>query len=289
MPAAPLVWLITGCSSGIGRALAIAAIKRGDLVIATTRAKSFDTIRNLTEIGAHIMELDVTASLDHLKEVAAEAVKVYGRVDVVMNNAGFALRGSLEETSHEDSLAQFNTNLFGALNVSRTFLPHMRERGTGTICFIGSCFGWAPFPFTGLYNASKFALRGMADTLNQEISQFGLRSICFDSGCFRTQIIDHIAPIVSNIDAYNEAGHSNNTLLFSLNGKQKGDPERGVNVIIDVVKREGLAAVLSDDEIPSGFALGQDCYNAVKEECEKTLARLEKWKALTFSTDYPDN
>ncbi|KAF9005044.1 hypothetical protein BDQ17DRAFT_1240690 [Cyathus striatus] len=278
-----LVWLITGTSSGIGREMTLAALQRGDKVIATTRTQSFNTILDLKEQGADILELDVAASLDTLKEIAKEAIKIHGRVDVVVNNAGFIVSGSLEETSHEETLSQFNTNVFGALNVSRVFLPYMRERKSGTIAFIGSCYGWRSVPFSGLYVTTKFALRGLSETLHEEIAPFGLRSICFDSGCFRTPVLDKRIKWHSRLPEYREHGDRANAELLSYSGYQKGDPVRGVNAIIDVVRGEGPA---EGRKPPAVFSLGVDCYETVKGHCEKTLERLEEWKDVTLSTDF---
>jgi NAD(P)-dependent dehydrogenase (short-subunit alcohol dehydrogenase family) len=287
MPSQPFVWVITGCSTGVGRAMAIAALKRGDKVIATTRAESFHKIKDLTSEGADILTLDVTASLDELKQIAAQAVAIYGHVDVVMNNAGFVLSGTYEETTHEDTLTQFNTNVFGALNVSRAFLPHMRPRRTGTIAFIGSCWGWIGVPFVGLYVASKFALRGISETLHQEIAPFGMQSLCFDSGCFRTPVLGKIQRQTAGISDYKEHGEAHDVMRRSFDGAQRGDPVRGVNAIIDIIKGEGLAA---GKKIPiDGFAIGVDAYGTVKKSSEDVLERLEEWKEVTLSTDFPES
>ncbi|KAG8895573.1 hypothetical protein FRB99_000457, partial [Tulasnella sp. 403] len=129
-----LVWLITGTSSGVGRDLTLEALKRGDKVIATARNTSkIDPA--LRANGAELLQLDVTDSLDNLKIVAGRAIGIYGRVDVVVNNAGYVLVGAIEENTPEETFAQFNTNVFGALNVTRAFLPHMRKRKSGTIFF----------------------------------------------------------------------------------------------------------------------------------------------------------
>ncbi|KAF5310146.1 hypothetical protein D9619_010394 [Psilocybe cf. subviscida] len=286
MSSQPFVWVITGCSTGVGREMAIAALKRGDKVIATTRAESFHKIKDLTPLGADILTLDVTSSLDELKQIATQAVAIYGHVDAVVNNAGFVLSGSYEETTHEDTLTQFNTNVFGALNVSRAFLPHMRSRRSGTIAFIGSCWGWIGVSFVGLYVASKFALRGISETLHYEIAPFGLQSLCFDSGCFRTPVLAKIERTI-NIPDYKEAGEAHDAMRKSFDGAQRGDPVRGSNAIIDIIKGEGLAA---GKKIPvNGFAIGVDAYGTVKKSAEDVLERLEEWKEVTLSTDYPEN
>lgn len=147
-------------------------------------------------------------------------------------------------------------------------------------------------------------MEGMSDTLDEEISPFGLRSICFDSGCFRTPVLGKVRYKPGAIEDYREAGEVTNAALLgtyfvnhrmvvqrltlyhtAYNGAQKGDPIRGVNTIIDVIKREGVA---QGKDIPSGFSLGADCYETVKNHCEDTLQRLEAWKEVTLSTEYPD-
>lgn len=156
----PLVWLITGTSSGLGHDLALAALARGELVVATTRTRSLSSLEDLRSKGAHILELDVTWPLDKLKDVAMEAVGICGRIDVLVNNAGYAELGALEEHTHEETVQQFKVNVFGALNVSRAFLPHMRTQRSGVVMFMGSVTSWVQSPFNGLYGATKCALKG---------------------------------------------------------------------------------------------------------------------------------
>ncbi|KAF5340171.1 hypothetical protein D9758_014998 [Tetrapyrgos nigripes] len=188
-----LVWVITGTSSGLGHDLTLAALARGDKVIATARARSIGTLDDLNAKGADTLELDVTAPLDTLKEVAKKAVEIHGRVDVVVNSAGYILAGALEENTrrlpsfgaiiHFISIptrryrnVYYSTNVFGALNVTRAFLPYMRQRKTGTIVWMGSLTGWISGPAAGLYCTTKYALRGISGTLHEEISPLGLRS-----------------------------------------------------------------------------------------------------------------
>ncbi|KAK0499058.1 hypothetical protein EDD18DRAFT_1070799, partial [Armillaria luteobubalina] len=154
-----LVWLITGTSTGLGRDLVLAALERGDKIIATARARSLHFLADLKETSAEMLELDVTAPPDDLKKVADKAVAIYGRVDVLVNNAGYILVGAPEESTPEETFDQFNTDVFGALNVTRAFLPHMRARRTGTFVWLGSIGGWRAVPNAGLYSTTKWALR----------------------------------------------------------------------------------------------------------------------------------
>ncbi|KAF8956242.1 short chain dehydrogenase [Flammula alnicola] len=285
--ASQLVWLITGTSSGLGRQLALEALKRGEKVIATGRARSIAKLEDLKAQGADILELDVTSPLEELQEVAKKAVAIHGRIDVLVNNAGYILVGALEESTPQETLDQFNTNVFGALNVARAFLPYMREKRTGTIIWLGSIAGWTSAPYAGLYSATKWALRGISETLNEEISPLGLRSICFDFGYFRTSFLqpDQRAPKVARIPDYKELSDHGEAGLQAYNGKQPGNPLKGVEVIVDVVRGEGQAA---GKAFPVGLALGTDCYNIAKTVTEKALGRLEEWQEVSFSTDFKD-
>ncbi|TFK39239.1 hypothetical protein BDQ12DRAFT_604317, partial [Crucibulum laeve] len=178
-----------------------------------------------------------------------------------------------------------STNVFGALNVTRAFLPYMRERKTGTVVFIGSIGGWREVPYAGLYATTKYALRGISESLDAEISPLGLRSICIDFGYFRTSFLsaDQRSPPVARIPDYRPTLDKTEASLQAYNGKQPGNPLKGVEVILDVVRGEGAAAVKS---FPRGLALGTDCYNVVKAESEKILTRIEEWKEVSFSTDF---
>ncbi|TFY74705.1 hypothetical protein EWM64_g9307, partial [Hericium alpestre] len=176
-----LVWLITGTSSGLGRLLTLEALKRDDKVIATTRSRSIHKLDNLKQQGADVLELEVTAPLEDLHEVAKQAVAIYGRVDVLVNNAGYYCPGALEETT---------TNVFGGLNIIRAFLPYMRARKTGTVVWLGSIAGWISLANAGLYNASKAAIRSLSMVLDAELVSIGLRSMVFEFGFFRTEFLN---------------------------------------------------------------------------------------------------
>ncbi|KAJ7191785.1 hypothetical protein GGX14DRAFT_596989 [Mycena pura] len=218
--------------AGLGRELALEALKRGD-------------------------SLDVTASLEELHAIAKAAAEIYGRIDVVVNNnAGYVLLGTVEESTPEETLSQFDTNVFGALNVTRAFLPYMRPRRTGTI---------VSMPVGGLYSATKFALRGISDALNLELAPLGLRSICIDFGCFRTLEPGHRTPIISRIAGYREMTQKTEDGGRNYRGKQPGDLGKGVVAVLDVVRGEGAAV---EKPFPTSLTLGSDCYAVVKEMSE---------------------
>jgi len=283
-----LVWLITGTSSGIGRELVLAALSRGEHVIATARARSIHTLAPLKEMGAAILELDVTAPLEKLESIASEAVKIYGKVDVLVNNAGvYNAPGPVENLTPEDTVNQFNANLFGPLNVSRAFLPYMRERRSGTIAWIGSTGSHRHIPNSGIYCATKAAMISISEALNSELEAFNIRSICFDLGVFRTDIMqpERLPLLKHRIHAYKDSAEKWDTYLRGIHQTQPGDPAKAAEVVVQVLQGEGVAA---GKQIPSKFALGSDAYDVIKECYLESLAKLEEWKEVTQSTDIED-
>lgn len=169
-----LVWLVTGCSSGFGEQFVHGILARGDKVIAT--ARKLEKITHLEKAGAAILQLDITNSQQSIRETMSEALSIYGGIDVLVNNAAFASMGTWEDLEYvvsnipwgptdlvarlEDFIAQFDTNVFGTIRVTRALLPHFRQRRSGTAVFIGSLSGWIGHPAVGAYAGSKFALEG---------------------------------------------------------------------------------------------------------------------------------
>ncbi|KXN91710.1 hypothetical protein AN958_12562 [Leucoagaricus sp. SymC.cos] len=280
-----LVWLITGTSSGFGRELVISALKRGDKVIATTRARSLAQLEDLKARGAEILELDVTAPVEILKSIAAKALGIYGRIDVLVNNAGSVLVGAIEENTAEETLSQFHTNLFGGLNLTRAILPFMRERKTGTLVFFGSIGGWLSIPNSGIYVATKFATRGLTTTLHDEIAPLGLRAVCVEPGFFRTKLFapGNKTAWESRIEAYKLVTEPAEAVIEMSDGKQPGDPQKAAEIIVDLVRGEGVA---KGKPWPRFLALGPDSYAMIKEELRKASEALEEWKDVSSSTNF---
>lgn len=160
----PLVWLITGCSSGFGTEFVRQLLSLGDLVIATARNTS--KLQHLQQIPHSpnqlaLLQLDVTASQDFLNATIIEATNIHGRIDVLVNNAGYVALGGWEDLGYEGFVKQFETNVFGSVKVTNAVLPHMRERKSGTLVFVSSLSGWKGDGFCGAYGGSKFAVEGM--------------------------------------------------------------------------------------------------------------------------------
>ncbi|KAI1416386.1 NAD(P)-binding protein [Hypoxylon sp. FL1857] len=278
-----LVWLITGCSSGFGELLTHQALSRGDLVIAT--ARKLEKIAHLEKAGAAVLELDVTRSQKDINETVSKAIGIYGRIDVVVNNAAYVASGAWEDIEYDQLLAQFDTNVFGVFKVTRAVLPHLRERRSGTLVFIGSLSGWHGHPFTGPYAGSKFALEGLVESLWRETEALGIKTLLVEPGRFRTMLLspDNLKAVPSKIPDYAEASKAHIDGLAKEDRAQPGDPQKAIKIIVDLVRKEGCA---EGKEVPFRFPLGADCYITIKEKCEETLSLLRDWNHVINSTDH---
>ncbi|KAA1468986.1 NAD(P)-binding protein [Dentipellis sp. KUC8613] len=281
-----LVWLITGTSAGLGRLMTLEALKRGDKVIATARGRSVDKLNELKEKGADVLELEVTAPLETLHEVAKKAIAIHGRIDVLVNNAGYLAGGALEETTPEETYDQFNTNIFGALNVARAFLPYMRPRKTGTVVWIGSIAGWEGIVSAGLYCATKTAIRSLSMAMDNELQPLGLRSMNFEFGYFRTTFLapSQRTSTNSRIADYDNVCGAAAAALAAYDGKQPGDPVKGIKIMVDLIRGEGVAAGRT---VPHTIQFGSDTLKTVRDFCGETVARIDEWEDVFASTDFP--
>ncbi|GFF27394.1 uncharacterized oxidoreductase YusZ, partial [Aspergillus udagawae] len=187
----PLVWLVTGCSSGFGRVFVEQILARGDRVIATARRA--ESIEDLSSGGPAVLQLDVTSDQDNLNQTMAKAIAIYGHIDVLVNNAAYVAVGAWENVSDEEFRANFDTNVFGVLKVTKALLPHFRQRRSGTTVFISSRSGWYGNPLVGPYSGTKFALEGqisrLVESLWRETEPLGLRTLLIEPGRFRTLLL----------------------------------------------------------------------------------------------------
>lgn len=306
-PANSLVWLVTGCSSGFGLEFYLNIKARGDYIIATARDLSNPNMRHYiqvsqTEDNVSVLQLDVTASQESLNGIIAEAIKIYGRIDVLVNNAGYVALGGWEDLGYDGFVEQFETNVFGLLKVTNAVLPHMRERRSGTLVFMGSLSGWKGNEFCGAYAGSKFAVEGMVEALQKEVEQFGIRTLLFEPGQFRTNLLSpsHVVANVSKIDDYKEASEMTLRSYTDVDSKQRGDPAKAVEIIMDVVRSETFYRYIEEGDVPYAFRnakygpmkfrlpLGQDAFDAIKTKCDLTLKVLDAWELLITSTDHND-
>jgi NAD(P)-dependent dehydrogenase (short-subunit alcohol dehydrogenase family) len=273
------VWLITGANSGFGTEFVHQILARGDKVIATGR--NSDKLSALSNTGAHLLKLDVTSPLGELKEIAKQAEAVYGRIDVLVNNAGYIEMGTIEETTPERTFQQFNTNVFGLLNVTRAFVPYMRERRSGTVVNIGSIGGWEGIAGAGLYCASKAVITTLSEALKNELVPFGVEVHCIEPGYFATSLLT-AGNLALNKNAsivdYADLNRQLEARWTQASGNQPGDPAKGVARMIEAVTHTGYA---KDKEIPVRVVLGKDAF----ERSGQCIARMERerqaWKEWT--------
>ncbi|KAJ7895186.1 putative short-chain oxidoreductase [Mycena olivaceomarginata] len=275
------VILITGCSTGFGRALTEAALYAGLRVIATARRP--ETLVSLQEKGVKTLKLDVTASPEELKAFASTAIALFGKVDYLVNNAGFLQGGAIEETTAEENFAQFNTHVFGVINLTNAFLPHWRARRQGTIVNISSQGSMLCVPGGGIYCASKAALDAVSDTWARELAAFNIRSISLQPGAFRTSVAEsgNMKTVAANIDGYDE-GHAWLDMVAKRAGKERGDTEIAAAKIIELISVDPQRA------LPKRLVIGDDAYGHAQRFYERGLKDLETWKAFSTGTDAVD-
>ena len=269
------VWFVTGAGRGMGVDIAQAALAAGHAVVATGR----NAARVGSAIGAHddllVVELDVTDPASAEAAVAA-AVGRFGRVDVVVNNAGNFYAGFFEEISPDDFRAQVETNLFGPLNVTRAVLPVLRAQRAGHVVTISSTAGLIGQEFCSAYAASKFALEGWMESLTPEIAPFGIGTTVVEPGFFRT---DLLTPESTNyaepsIDDYAERTRRTVTAWNGMNGRQGGDPAKLANALVQLI---------GSDEPPTRWVAGADAVQGVEQKAQDLLAQVAAHRELSSS------
>ncbi|KAK2839352.1 hypothetical protein FQN49_006222 [Arthroderma sp. PD_2] len=288
MPSPPRTWLITGASSGFGLELARLAARRGDRVIATSRKPERIPTNDIDSDQFHTAQLDHNQSLDEVKASLDKILSTFGQIDIVVNNAAYVQMGTVEESTPEETLRQFQANALGPMNVYRAILPYMREKRSGTLVTIGSMAAWYSMPACNLYNASKAALRWLAIGLAGEVEQFGIRHCLVEPGFFRTRLLDpsaNIADSTARIADYKETNATAEKNLMAFNGLQLGNPVKGAEVIYDVVTSTGCA---KGRELPSLLPLGSDASVEIAKAASQVLAEIETWKEVSALSDFPD-
>lgn len=270
------VWFITGISRGIGRSLAKAALAKGDMVIGTTR--SGEAPAGLAATNLTVLPLEMTDH-DQVARTAAVAHARYGRLDVIVNNAGYGLLGSIEASTPIEADHIFSANFFGPLTLIRAALPLLREQRQGHIVNISSIAGIAPTPGAGIYAATKSALAAMSYSLAQEVAPFGIWVTVVNPGSFRTEFLSRqsIIRTQKSIDDYAATSGRAVDGLLTRSGQQLGDPDRGAAAIIEAVE---------SDEPPLNLVLGSDALDRAKMRLDRFEEDLARWERLTLSTDF---
>ncbi len=274
------VWLITGCSSGFGRILAEKALARGDQVAVTARdPQSIDDFSERYPKTAQILPLDVTREGQAATAVAA-CEERFGRLDVLVNNAGFGFVGAIEEGEPAEYRPLFETNLFGMIETTRAALPALRRTGGGRIVNFSSVGGITGHAGYGLYNASKFAAEGLSEALAEEVAPFGISVVIVEPGVFRTDFLGRSIHTAANrIAAYDTTSGRTRDASKAHDGQQPGDPERGMSVLLEAIDA---------DAPPLRLALGRDCYARIHGKLDRLTAELNAWEAKATSTDFAE-
>ena len=281
------VWLITGASQGFGLELARVALSRGDRVIATSRSP--DKVRGAFKPSNNFAaaHLDHNEPLPQINAAIKNILGIFGTVDVVVNNAAYVQTGLLEEVSPEDTLREFQANVFGPLNVYRAILPHLRERRSGILLTIGSMAAWYPMAGCNLYNASKAAMRWIGLGLADEISSFGIQHCLIEPGFFRTDLLNPTSNIAKTDDsqripAYAELNATADKNFENFHGAQLGDPVKGAEIIYEVATSTGAAA---GRELPKLLPLGSDASCEIVKAAKQVIQSVEELRAISVLTD----
>jgi NADP-dependent 3-hydroxy acid dehydrogenase YdfG len=275
------VWFITGCSTGFGRELVKLILKNGWNAIIT--ARNPDQVKDLAsgyESTSLVLPLDVTDKAQIQSAIKAANEK-FGKIDVLVNNAGYGYFTSVEEGEEDKIRAQFETNFFGLVNMMQAVLPGMRAQRSGHIVNFSSIGGLRAFTATGYYHATKFAVEAISESLSQEVAPLGIKVLIVEPGPFRTDWAGRSTSRTgTKLDDYGETVGKRMTASLEGSGKQAGDPVRGCEAIIEAVQ---------SNQPHLRLLLGEIAYKLAEEKLDILKENFEGWKDLTFGADFPEN
>jgi NAD(P)-dependent dehydrogenase (short-subunit alcohol dehydrogenase family) len=274
------VWFITGASRGFGVLIARQALARGDAVVATAR----DPQSVIDALGQHPQLLALRLDVRDAAQAAAaaeQALQRFGRIDVLVNNAGYGLLGAVEEASPDEVRALFDTNVFGLHNVTRAVLPAMRKQRSGHVINISSVGGYSAYAGWGIYSATKFAVEALSEALQQELAPLGVTVTVVEPGFFRTDFLDasSLATTATRIEAYADTVGAMRTFAAGVNHQQPGDPAKLATAML----------TLADSARPPvRLLLGSDTVQRVRAKNALVESALAAWLELATSTDHDD-
>jgi NAD(P)-dependent dehydrogenase (short-subunit alcohol dehydrogenase family) len=275
------VWLITGASRGFGQLIARDALERGDAVIATARRAN--TVTEALGEASNLLpaRLDVASESEAEQAVAAE-IDRFGRIDVLVNNAGYGLLGGVEEASAQEVQAVFQTNVFGLLNVTRAVPPFMRRQGRGHVINMSSIGGYASFPGWGVYCATKFAVEALTESLATELAPLGIYATVVEPGFFRTDFLDARSLVATKqrIDDYDATVGHMRRFAEQASHKQPGDPAK---------LAKALLRLADSDRPPVRLPLGSDTVAKLREKNAFVEREQVEWLEVSLSTDHEDS
>lgn len=268
------IWFITGASRGFGRELASLANHRGDAIVATARRPehlgprrpgSFEPVR-----------LDVTRP-KQVQTAVEHAIECFGRLDVVVNNAGHGLLAAIEETTDDAIRRVFETNVFGAFNVTRAVLPYFRQQRAGHLVQMSSVGGQVASAGFGIYQSTKFALEGFSEALAAEVHDFGIKVTLVEPGSFRTSFLDQSMEMLPSIEDYRGTVGAARAAVLDHDGRQPGNPTLAAQAIIDVVNASNP---------PLRLPLGSDALIRIRKKLGQQLMELQSWEQTIVRTDF---
>lgn len=272
-------WFITGTSQGIGLELVKQLLEKGDQVAAT--ARNINAIKDMLDVyPEQFLPLQVDLlNDDDISKAVEDTVSRFGKIDYLVNNAGYGLIGGIEEVSKSEVQANFDVNVFALLSVTKAVLPHMRQAKAGHIFNLSSVFGLIAGAAWGIYCATKFAVEGLSEALAQEVKPFGIKVTIIEPGYFRTNFLTSgsIVTAKNPIEAYEEIKVVKEQHAGQISGTQPGNPEKAAAVIIDLASKA---------EAPLRLLLGSDALQYAKYKLSLLDADFEANKEITLSTDY---
>jgi NAD(P)-dependent dehydrogenase (short-subunit alcohol dehydrogenase family) len=273
------IWFVTGASKGLGLTLVKRLLNEGHKVAATSR--NITDLQNAVGNNDNFLPLAVNIKNEESVQQAIEkTISIFGKIDIVVNNAGYGMLGGLEETTDQEARDNFDVNVFGSLNVIRKALPYLRVQQSGHIINISSIGGFAGgYPGFGIYCATKFAVNGFTEALETEVKPFGIKVTVVEPGYFRTSFLSEGSLVTpqNTIDAYQNVRNSQSMHQNDLDQQQAGDPEKAAAAIISIANHP---------DAPLNLFLGADAYQVAQQKIASVQIDLETWKDLTISTAY---
>ena len=271
-------WFITGASRGFGALVVERALAQGDAVVATARNPQAVIDRFGEQPNLLALALDVTDET-HVRTAVEAAIARFGRIDILLNNAGFGIMGAVEEASAAEVEAVYRTNVFGLLNVTRGVLPHMRATRSGRVLNISSIGGYRGAAGFGVYSSTKFAVEGISEALHAELAPLGIHVTVIEPGYFRTDFLDasslSVSPVI--IDDYVATAGRVRSVATGLNHAQSGDPAKLAQVLVDFADAANP---------PVRLPLGSDTVAAIEAKHLGDAAILAQWRTVSISTDF---
>ncbi|MET3501003.1 NAD(P)-dependent dehydrogenase (short-subunit alcohol dehydrogenase family) [Mucilaginibacter rubeus] len=272
------VWFVTGASKGLGLALVKKLLNEGYKVAATSRSLS-DLTKAVDTQNEQFLPLAVNLTSEYsVQEAVEHTVKTFGKIDVIVNNAGYGLLGGIEELTDREARDNFEVNVFGSLNVIRKALPYLRAQKSGHILNVSSIGGFTgAFAGGGIYCATKFAVNGFSETLSAEVAPFGIKVTIVQPGYFRTNFLSagSLAVPQNQIADYQNVRDTVNFHQNDMDKQQAGDPEKAA---------EAMISITNEANPPLNLFLGEDAYGLVEKKLAFVQNELATWKELTLST-----